>query len=166
MMPRGLMTVVRKGRELRVHTGSIIDFPNLPPVFGSFLTVLPNSKIDTSPTHGAGASVSRTMWGSKHHLRCMQNIGLCEIASCIMRLDAWDYIPNVERSKSAAPFKYPSSAPPNRSGYHLASLPFIPSFVPLSSLLPFLQIKVCWWLAIFHSFPSSTQALEQIALKD
>jgi hypothetical protein len=28
------------------------------------------------------------------------------------------------------------------------------------------QIKVCWWLAIFHSCPSSTQALEQIALKD
>jgi hypothetical protein len=72
MMPVDLTTVVRKGRELRVNTLSIIGFANFPAVFGSFLTISPKSKIDTSPTHEAGASVSRTMWGSKHHLRCMQ----------------------------------------------------------------------------------------------
>jgi len=166
MMPVDLVTVGRKDLKLSVNTGSIIDFANLPAVVGSFLTILPNSKINTSPTHRAGASVSRTMWGSKHHLRCMQNIGLFEIASCIMRLDACGYVLSVTRSQSVAPSEHPSSAPPNSPGYHLTFVPLVPNVVLLSSLLLHFQIKVCWWLAIFHSCPSSTHALEQIALKD
>lgn len=39
MMPVDLTTVGRKGRELRVNTGSIIDFANLAAVLGSFLTI-------------------------------------------------------------------------------------------------------------------------------
>lgn len=117
MMPVVLTTVVREDRELRVNTGSVIDSASLSAVLGSFLTTQLISKIDTSPTHVAGASLSRTMRGSMHHLRCMQNIEMSGIASCIMRLDACRCACSIARSQ---PVEYPSFAPPNYSGYHLS----------------------------------------------
>lgn len=124
----------------------------------------PDLKINTSPTHGAGASVSRTMWGPKHHLRCMQSIGLSEVTLCMMRLDICRYVSGIAEAHLP---RFPNNLAllHQISGYQSFPMSKHP-FHSLRDHILLNQIRVCWWLAIFQSCPSSTHALEQIALKD